>query len=136
MRLNMKEFIRKNYAYICLAVCFLVLLWRSFLGFCWTDESFYVSTADRFYRGAIPLVNEWYRTQMSSFLMVPFYGIYMLIAGSNTGVILYFRLLYLVLSGAVSLLYFRILRKDYPDHVSVCAALIGIIFSEYAEIKD
>ena len=129
----MKDLVKKNYAYIVIAVCFLILLYRSFLGFCWTDESFYASTADRFYRGAIPLVDEWYRTQMSSFLMVPFYYIYMVIAGSNTGIILYFRLLYLIFSCIVALLYFTVLRKDYPDHVCVT---VSVIIMCYAHLNN
>ena len=64
--------VRKYSVYICFAVCFIILLWRARMGFCWTDECFYVSTADRFYRGSIPLVDEWYRTQLSSLIMLPF----------------------------------------------------------------
>lgn len=82
------------------------------MGFCWTDESFYVSTADRFYRGSIPLVGEWFRTQMSSILMIPFYALFIAVAGTNAGVILYFRLLYLLLSTAVAVVYYIVLKKN------------------------
>ena len=109
------------------------LLWRSFRGFCWTDESFYVSTADRFWRGDIPLVNEWFRTQMSSVIMLPFYSLYMLIAGSNTGIILYFRILYLLFSTAVALVWHHVLRRQYPDHVALAA---GLIIMCYAHLNN
>ena len=125
----MVKFIKKNYPYICILICFFVLMWRAFLGFCWSDECFYVSTADRFYRGATPLVDEWYRTQMSSVLMLPFYALYMLIVGSNTGVILYFRLLYLVLSLAVSVVCFKVLRREYPAPVSLIASILIMCYA-------
>lgn len=124
----MKGFLRKNHVYICLGVLAAVMLWRTFLGFCWTDESFYISTADRFYKGDLPLVAEWYRTQMSSIIMLPLYSLYMLIAGSNTGVVLYFRILYLILTLIISVVYFRVLKKDYPDFVAGAVSVFVMCF--------
>lgn len=123
--------LKKNFAYVVMLICFAVLLWRSFYGFCWTDESFYVSTADRFYRGVVPLVGEWYRTQLSSVVMLPFYKIFILFTGSTDGIILYFRILYLVISTLVAFLYYRVLRKDYPDTVSLSAALIIMCYAHF-----
>ena len=121
----MKRFLAKNYVYIVFAICTVVMLVRAQFGFCWTDESFYISTADRFYRGDIPLVGEWFRTQMSSVLILPLYAVYMLIAGSNVGVILYFRILYVVFSLIVAIVCYRVLRRDYPDFVAlICAVFI------------
>ena len=121
--------IRKNRSYIVLFICFLVLLWRSFKGFCWTDESFYVSTADRFFKGDIPLVDEWFRTQMSSVLMLPFYALYVLIAGSNEGVILFFRILYLLLATGVALLNHHVIGKDYPEGVATVSSLFIMCYA-------
>ena len=125
----MKEFLKKNHVYICFILCALIMLWRAFLGFCWTDESFYISTADRFYKGDIPLFNEWYRTQMSSIIMLPLYYLYMLIAGSNAGIVLYFRLVYLVLTLCISVLYYRVLVKEYPKIVAGAAGLFILLFA-------
>ena len=125
----MKDFLKKNHVYICLIICALIMLWRAFLGFCWTDESFYISTCDRFYKGDIPLVSEWYRTQMSSIVMLPFYYLYMILAGTNAGVVLYFRLLYLALSVGISFLYFRVLKKEYPDYIAGAAALFVMLYA-------
>ncbi len=124
----MKDCIRKYYVHICFAVSFLILLWRSFKGFCWTDESFYVSTADRFVRGAIPLVDEWYRTQLSSIVMVPFLAIYKMIAGYN-GVILYFRILYLLLATAVAIVWYRIISARYPKYAALFTSVIIMFYA-------
>ncbi len=120
----------KKYRYhAVLLICFICLLWRSFKGFCWTDESFYISTADRFFRGDIPLVDEWFRTQMSSVLMLPFYALYVLITGGNTGIVLYFRILYLLLSSVVAFMFFKVLSKEYPKGVSTVAALFVMCYA-------
>ncbi|MCR5301517.1 MAG: hypothetical protein K6E49_03655 [Lachnospiraceae bacterium] len=105
------------------------MLVRAFLGFCWSDESFYISTADRFYRGAVPFVDEWFRTQMSSLIMVPFYAVYVLITGGNAGIVLYFRLLYLLFCTAVAFVFFRVLRKEYPDPVAVICSLFIMCYA-------
>ena len=123
------KFVKKNYAYICVALLFAILLWRAFRGFCWTDESFYISTADRFYRGVIPLSGEWYRTQMSSIIMVPFYAAFIGITGGTDGIVLYFRLLYLVLSTLAGILQFRVLKKDYPEYVAVIPAILTMCYA-------
>ena len=128
----MYKTLKKNFAYVVMLLCFAALLWRSFYGFCWTDESFYVSTADRFCRGVVPLVGEWYRTQLSSVVMIPFYKIFVLATGSTDGIILYFRLLYLVISGGTAFMYYRILRRDYPDTVALLAALIVMCYAHFS----
>jgi len=128
----MKDFIKKNRIYLILAVAFLICLWRAFKGFCWTDESFYISTADRFYKGDALLVTEWYRTQLSSVICLPFYVIFRMITGGIDGVILYFRILYLLLSLATATVAYKVINKDYPD---VVATLISTLIMFYAHLN-
>lgn len=118
----MMEKIKKNKVYIVFGVAFVLCLLRAFKGFCWTDESFYLSTADRFYKGDPLLVSEWYRTQLSSVICLPFYALYMLIVGSNTGVILFFRFLYLILSFTTASVAYRTIKKEYPEEVALIIA--------------
>ena len=122
-------FLRKNYSYIVIAAAFLILLARSFMGFCWTDESFYISTADRFYRGTVPLIGEWYRTQMSSVIMLPFYWVFRQLSGGFAGVVLYFRLLYLVMATLAGIIELRIFAKDYPGFVAMVPALFTMCYA-------
>lgn len=125
----MKSLIKKNYVYIVFGVCFLVCLFRAFKGFCWTDESFYYSTADRFFRGDALLKSEWYRTQCSSVFCLPFYALYVLITGSNAGVVLYFRILYLILSFTVAFVTFNVMKKDYSDFAALVMATLIIFYA-------
>lgn len=125
----MKEIIKNNKIYLILGVSFILCLFRAFKGFCWTDESFYLSTADRFYRGDALLVSEWYRTQLSSVICLPFYALYMWIAGSNVGVILYFRILYLILSLVTAIIAHKTMKKDYPDTVTAAMAVLIMFYA-------
>lgn len=123
------NFVKKNYSYICILTVLIALTWRAFRGFCWSDESFFISTADRFCRGVMPLGGEWYRTQMSSIIMVPFYAAFVKITGSTDGVFLYFRLLYLALSTVAGIVQYRALKKDYPDYVALIPAIFTMCYA-------
>ncbi|MCR5687977.1 MAG: hypothetical protein K6G58_08155 [Lachnospiraceae bacterium] len=125
----MMKFLKKNYPYIVFAICFICLFVRSPLGFCWSDESFYVSTADRFFRGAVPLADEWYRTQLSSLVMLPFYAAFTAVTGGNDGVILYFRILYLLLSSCVALVFYNVLKKDRPAYAAGAASVFIMCYA-------
>ena len=125
----MKNMVRKYGIYIFFAVCFLVCLLRAFKGFCWTDESFYYSTADRFFRGDALLKEEWYRTQISSVFCLPFYALFVWITGGNTGVVLYFRILYLILSFTIAIISYRIMKKEYPTSLAISIATLVMFYA-------
>ena len=61
-----------------------------------TDEFHYLATTYRFYLGDAMLVDDWSPEQMNAVLLLPFFTLYHLIVGSNTGIVLYFRFLYLI----------------------------------------
>lgn len=94
------------------------------------DETQYITTAYRFFKGDIMLVQEWSVVQTSSLLLVPFWWIWDLISGgSNDGVILYFRVMYLLFKLFV-LLYSLYLTKDKPyKHQVYLAGLIYYFFT-------
>ena len=128
----MKDLLNKKRIYVILAIAFLLCLWRAFKGFCWTDESFYISTADRFFKGDALLVTEWYRTQLSSVICLPFYALYRLVTGGIDGVILYFRILYLLLSLTTAVVAYKVINKDYPESV---ATIISVLIMFYAHLN-
>lgn len=125
----MNSFLKKYGIYIFFGICFLVCLFRAFKGFCWTDESFYYSTADRFFRGDALLKEEWYRTQISSVFCLPFYAIFVWITGGNAGVVLFFRILYLLLSFTVAIVTFNVIKKDYPISVALVMATLIMFYA-------
>lgn len=125
----MKTFVKNNRIYILYALAFLVCLVRATRGFCWSDETFYISTADRFYKGDALIFQEWYRTQMSSVIILPFYALYRAVVGNTNGIILFFRILYLLLSFATGIVTAKVLKKEYPLSVSTGVALFIFFYA-------
>ena len=128
----MKKYIEKYKYYTVFVVAFIICILRALKGFCWTDEAFYLSTADRFFNGDALLSAEWYRTQLSSVICLPFYALYIGITGSKDGVILFFRFLYLILSFGTAVTAFKVIKKKYPETV---ALLISVLIIFYAHLN-
>ena len=90
----------------------LILFWRCFYSVNTTDEAYYIGTVYRLWFGDGMLCDEWNPTQqMCSFWLYPFYAIFRLILGSNEGMILAFRLLYVVFQLGISVYLYGRLKK-------------------------
>lgn len=90
------------------------------------DEAQYISTALRFVQGDIMLIHEWSVVQTSSFLLMPFWWIWNLFSpGSTEGVMLYFRIIYLLFK-LIVFLYSLYLTKD--SEFKKYAFYSGLIF--------
>lgn len=89
-----------------------LLLWRCFYSVNTTDEAYYIGTVYRLWTGDGMLCDEWNPTQqMCSFWLYPFYVLFRLILGSNEGMILAFRLLYVVFQLVISLYLYKRLKE-------------------------
>ncbi|MCR5508356.1 MAG: hypothetical protein K6F34_06700 [Lachnospiraceae bacterium] len=120
---------RRFYPYILIALCAAVLLIRCFYSFCWSDETFYFSTCHRFYMGDDIFRDEWFPTQLSSLILLPFYALYMLVMGSNTGVFLYFRILYVILSTVNAVLMFNIIKRRERTFIALSCSLCLMFYT-------
>ena len=96
-------------AYIIYGILAVGLIIRGFYGFCQSDESFYVSTAGRFAAGDLIFVDEWHPTQLASLVTMPFYMIFTAVTGGTTGILLYFRVLYVLFTTVEAYAVYRIL---------------------------
>lgn len=77
-----------------------LLILRASYSFCQSDESFYISTAGRFASGDLVFADEWHPTQLASLITLPFYALYTAVTGGTTGIVLYFRVLYVIFTAA------------------------------------
>lgn len=98
--------------WLVLAAAFLLVAARSFLSFCWADESFYLAIAHRFWLGETPFVEEWNPAQIYVVLLMPFYSLYRAVFGTADGVFLAARLAYALLSGAAAAFVYAALQKE------------------------
>lgn len=122
----------KSYKYVLLlgviACCLAV---KCFFGFGWDDEGYYLSAAHRIFMGEIPLYQEWFPASLFGVLLFPVYALYRMVVGSEAGVVLFFRLFYLLLLFANSVLVFCIIKK-YTKKAGVAffAAAFLLVYSK------
>lgn len=109
----------------------LILFWRCFYSVNTTDEAYYIGTVYRLWSGDGMLCDEWNPTQqMSSFWLYPFYALFRMILGSNEGMILAFRLLYIVFQLGISFyLYGKLKRFGYASFLAVFFYLLSTAFN-------
>ena len=109
----------------------LILFWRCFYSVNTTDEAYYVGTVYRLWFGDGMLCDEWNPTQqMCSFWLYPFYALFRLILGSNDGMILAFRLLYIVFQLLISIyLYGKLKRFGMISSFGIFFYLLSTAFN-------
>lgn len=113
------------YLFLCLSIfclSLIFLLWRAKFGFCFNDEPFNFTLAQRLYNGDCLLVDEWHGQQNFGVILLPFYYLYQNFFMSNEGILLFSRYIYCFLWFGVCLIVFKTLKK-YSF-----AALIGFIY--------
>lgn len=115
--------------FLILGLCSVLLLLRARYSFCWSDETFYASTTNRFLQGDGIFLHEWFPTQLVSLLLMPFQALFSALAGGNDGVLLFFRILYVLYSFGVSLLVYHILKHDYREFTALCCALFTLFYA-------
>lgn len=97
-----------------LLLLFAVFAWRQFYGFNKNDEIFYISTVYRFFQGDAMLADEWNNVQMFAFVTYPLYCLLRLFLTSNDGIVLLFRISYLIFQAcAASYCYCRLKRFGF-----------------------
>ena len=96
---------------------------RALYGFCWSDESFYLTFANRLWNGQKLLLDEWHPVQFYSVLFYPILSLYRLFFGTR-GIYLFARELYVAVALGLSLYtYFTLCRETKPMVAFLCAGL-------------
>ena len=109
----------------------LILIWRCFYSVNTTDEAYYIGTVYRLWFGDGMLCDEWNPTQqMCSFWLYPFYAFFRMILGSNDGMILAFRLLYIIFQLFVSgYIYGKLKKYGYISFLPIFFYLLSTAFN-------
>lgn len=108
---------------------FLVFIWRQFYGFNKNDEIFYISTVYRFYQGDAMLVDEWNNVQLFAFVTYPLYCLIRLFHHSNEGIVVIFRISYLIFQAAAAVYcYCRMKRFGW---IRILPALFYFVTTPY-----
>lgn len=112
-----------------ISICSIVLLIRSFYSFSWSDESFYLTIVHRFWLGERIFQDEWYTTQLSTPLLLPFYSFFEWITGGNEGIYLYYRIIYWGISTVTAFLIFFKLKKWNKATAALFSGIIYLLYS-------
>lgn len=103
-------------------LCF--LFWRARYGWCFDDEPFLVSLAQKLWYGQSLITDEWHVSQLTGVLILPFYSLFRLFSDGNTGVLLVLRYTYCVLWFAVCLCVYCLLSRKYDGAILVYIFLV------------
>lgn len=115
-----------------LAALFLLLLARAPYGFDWTDETYYSVLPYRFVLGDRPILDTWEVHQFSGLIALPFMRLYLLItAGDMTGVMLYFRYVFLVIQFLIAVYAFFVLRRQIGNVPAMLGAGLFLMHTHY-----
>ena len=125
MKKNTQLFNVKNIPLLLFLISFVILLIKSRYSFCWSDESFYQAVTSRFYNGDQIFYDEWFPTQLSSLLLLPLHAIYIAVAGNTDGIILFFRILFVILELVSALLTYTVISKHHGIFLGTVCALLA-----------
>lgn len=76
------------------------------------DETFYLSIPFRLVQGDALLVEEWNLSQLSALLLYPIMKVYLLVFKSTEGIILAFRLIYVIFQTIITVISYLIIRIE------------------------
>lgn len=125
----MRDKVKNSSPYIIIGIFSILLLIRCFYSFTWSDESFYLTIVHRLWLGERMIADEWYTTQLSTPILMPFYVLYQYITGGNEGIYLYYRILYWGLSTFTTCYTFSKLKKYNSQMAALVCALIYLGYS-------
>ena len=125
----MKQSMKKYVPYLILLTSGILLLLKCFYSFCWSDETFYFSTAYRFYQGDSIFQHDWFPTQLSSVMLLPLFSLFVNAVGSTTGVILFFRICFVIYAVVCSIVIYRIIKFSYPQWIALICALLYLFYT-------
>ncbi len=104
-------------------------MWKITLGFGGNDEAFYLTVAHRLGLSDTLFADEWHLSQMTGFLLMPLVWLYRVIVGSTQGIMLTFRVLYLIMHALVAMFAYKRLRKY--GYVAAVGIILYFVYTPY-----
>lgn len=105
------------------------LLVKIFFGVDFTDEGFYASIPYRFFLGDKPFVDETAIHQTAGFLTFPLVSIFVTATGSTTGLLLFLRVCFWILTAVTAITLFRYISRHASEHHAAIAAALYVVLT-------
>lgn len=100
--------------------------WKIHYGNADIDEAFYPTVPFRLLKGDALLQDEWHVTQLSGFLLVPFMALQRFLFGGTEGMILHFRVFWLMEHLMVMILSYWLLQRRHDMSAIAAAWMYGL----------
>lgn len=113
-----------------IAVVLGTLVNRLVRGIDFTDESFYVAMAYRMAKGSKFLVDMWEQCSTSALLPSILMRIYVFLIG-NKGIVLFYRVAFLVVNGIASLLLFTVCKEALDRNKALLVTLAYLVYAPF-----
>lgn len=94
------------------------LVIKSFIGFGWDDEGYYLSVVHRYAMGEVPAFDEWYPSSLFGMILLPVYFLHKIVFGSVEGIVVFFRLFHLLIRFISSIFAYAVIRKHTKNDVT------------------
>lgn len=106
---------------LCFSICMAIFLWRCTLSINYYDEPYGIAAIWRFFKGGAILAEDWHPSQqLTSWILYPLYWFWYTILGGNDGIMLGFRISYVVFQGIITVYcYYRLRKYKYFAAASV-----------------
>ena len=115
--------------YLLILLVTVCLLFHAQYSFCQSDESFYLAVVNRLYQGDLLITDEWHPVQFYAPILLPLYSLYMLFSGNGDGMILFFRLMYILFAGFTGLMVIKTFHHYCGRWLAAIASLMLLLYS-------
>lgn len=113
----------------------LFIFHRAHIGYCFNDEPFVISLAQRLYFGDMLLAQEWNTAQNAGVLVLPFYWLFRLFSSSSEGIIICFRYIYCFIWLLTCIAVYYVLQKKHRGAIFVFLYLIFFSPLDYMSLS-
>lgn len=106
--------------------CIAIFLWRCFYSINYYDEPYGIAAIWRFFKGGAILAEDWHPSQqLTAWILFPLYWFWYTILGGNDGIMLGFRMSYILFQGMITVYCYYRLRKY--KYTGVAASMLFML---------
>lgn len=113
-----------------IAASLFFLFLRAPYGWCFNDEPFIVTLAQRLHMGDRLILDEWHPAQIFGPVLLPFYYVFRSFRPDNTGILLSFRYVYCAVWWITCLIVYHVIKKQtHSATIALCIFVYLVLFS-------
>ena len=96
------------------------------------DEAYNILQAYRTTQGQLPFVTNWEIASSSAVFMLPFFWLYKFIAGGLEGIILFYRIFYLLINIIIGITVYRLLKNKVENIIIIATMTFLVTYAPFS----